>query len=91
MGYFSCWYFCRRCEYLTQAIGIISVGLFTVILCTIFWLALKATIGIRVHPEQEFQGLDISEHGMEAYNGFVKEPDMLGSSIAVGMDSDSGR
>ncbi|MGD1714888.1 ammonium transporter [Dapis sp. BLCC M172] len=70
----------------TQAIGIISVGLFTVILSTIFWLALKATIGIRVHPEQEYEGLDISEHGMEAYNGFVKEPDALGTGISTGMD-----
>ncbi|MGB3533437.1 MAG: ammonium transporter [Microcoleaceae cyanobacterium] len=56
-----------------QIIGILAIGGFTVVLSTIFWLALKATVGIRVHPEQEYEGLDIAEHGMEAYNGFLKE------------------
>ena len=67
---------------ITQFIGIISVGLFTVILSSIFWLALRATVGIRVHPEQEYKGLDISEHGMEAYHGFVKEPDSLATGVS---------
>lgn len=56
-----------------QIIGIVSVGGMTVLLSTIFWLALKATLGIRVSPEEEAEGLDIGEHGMEAYSGFVKE------------------
>jgi Amt family ammonium transporter len=34
---------------------------------------LKATLGIRVSPEEEFEGLDVGEHGMEAYSGFLKE------------------
>jgi Amt family ammonium transporter len=65
-----------------QIIGILSIGGFTVVLSTIFWLALKATVGIRVHPEQEYEGLDIAEHGMEAYNGFLKEvgPASIGGS-----------
>ena len=67
---------------ITQLIGIISVGLFTVILSSIFWLALRAAVGIRVHPEQEYKGLDISEHGMEAYHGFVKEPDSLATGVS---------
>jgi ammonium transporter, Amt family len=40
-----------------------------VMLCLAFWAILKATLGIRVTREEEFQGLDISEHGMEAYPG----------------------
>jgi Amt family ammonium transporter len=56
-----------------QILGILAVGGFTVALSTIFWLALKATVGLRVHPEQEFEGLDIAEHGMEAYAGFLKD------------------
>jgi Amt family ammonium transporter len=57
----------------------------------IFWLALKATVGIRVHAEQEFIGLDIAEHGMEAYTGFMKEPDAFGSNVPSGMvDSEPG-
>ena len=34
-----------------------------------FWLISK-TVGLRVSPEEEMKGLDIGEHGMEAYSGF---------------------
>lgn len=64
-------------SFLTQLIGVLSVGGFTVAISTIFWYALKATVGIRVTPEEEIKGLDVGEHGMEAYNGFVKEADVL--------------
>ncbi len=56
-----------------QLVGIISVGGMTVLLSTIFWAALKALLGIRVSASEEAEGLDIGEHGMEAYTGFVKE------------------
>ena len=74
----------------TQIIGILSIGAFTAVFSAIVWYALKLTIGIRVHQEEEFIGLDISEHGMEAYSGFVKESDVLvgGTSGAVGTDSE---
>ena len=73
----------------TQLIGIVAIGAFTVIFSAIVWTLLKVTIGIRVHEDEERIGLDISEHGMEAYSGFVKEADVLsggGSSIPVGMN-----
>ncbi|MCF4967237.1 ammonium transporter [Nostoc sp. CMAA1605] len=56
-----------------QFLGAISVGGMTVLLSSIFWLILKATLGIRVTREEELEGLDIGEHGMEAYSGFLKE------------------
>ncbi|MEC4817509.1 MAG: ammonium transporter [Scytonema sp. PMC 1069.18] len=56
-----------------QLLGVLSVGGMTVLVSTIFWLALKATLGIRVTREEEIEGLDIGEHGMEAYSGFLKE------------------
>ncbi|MBN1558350.1 MAG: ammonium transporter, partial [Lentisphaerae bacterium] len=31
---------------------------------------IKATIGLRVNAAEELRGLDIGEHGMEAYSGF---------------------
>ena len=74
----------------TQLIGIIAIGAFTVIFSGIVWFILKSTIGIRVHEEEERRGLDISEHGMEAYSGFVKEADVLaagGSSVPMGIGS----
>lgn len=64
-----------------QIIGLLSVGLFTVVLSTIFWLVLNAVSGIRVTPEEELKGLDIGEHGMEAYSGFLKDTTDMGSSI----------
>ena len=67
---------------ITQIIGIVAVGAFTVIFSAIVWFALKATIGIRVSEHEEIQGLDIGEHGMEAYSGFVKEADIIGTSTS---------
>lgn len=63
-----------------QIIGILSIGLFTVVASSIFWLALKSTLGIRVTEEEELIGLDISEHGMEAYSGFLKESSAIGAA-----------
>jgi Amt family ammonium transporter len=66
-----------------QILGILSIGGFTVVFSTIIWLILRATLGLRATPENEIQGLDITEHGMQAYSGFVKEADVLtGSSIS---------
>lgn len=76
-------------QLIAQIIGVVAIGAFTVIFSAIVWTILKVTIGIRVGEEEERQGLDISEHGMEAYSGFVKEADVLaagGSSIPMNMN-----
>ena len=68
----------------SQILGILSIGAFTIIFSSVVWSILKATIGIRVSEHEEIQGLDIGEHGMEAYSGFVKEADILtGGSAGV--------
>jgi Amt family ammonium transporter len=36
----------------------------------ILFLAIKYTVGLRVSREEELRGLDVGEHGMEAYSGF---------------------
>ncbi|WP_228054071.1 ammonium transporter [Nodosilinea sp. LEGE 07298] len=62
-----------------QILGVLSIGLFTVVLSSIFWLILKSVLGLRVSAEEEMKGLDIGEHGMEAYSGFLKDTtDMTG-------------
>ncbi|MEB3230456.1 MAG: ammonium transporter, partial [Leptolyngbyaceae bacterium] len=66
----------------SQILGIVAVGAFTVIASAIFWGALKATVGIRVSEEDELIGLDIAEHGMEAYSGFVKDADVQAEGAA---------
>ena len=72
---------------LTQIIGIVAIGAFTVVFSGIVWGILKATVGIRVSAEEEVQGLDIGEHGMEAYSGFVKEADVLTGGFSSSMSS----
>jgi ammonium transporter, Amt family len=53
-----------------QALGVVSVVLFVAAGMTIIFKAIDKTIGLRVSREEELKGLDISEHGMEAYSGF---------------------
>ncbi len=55
-----------------QITGILAYGVFTFVASAIVWFILKATIGIRVSEEDEINGLDTSELGMEAYPEFSK-------------------
>jgi Amt family ammonium transporter len=61
-----------------QFIGVATVGLFTVAFATVAWFVIDKTIGIRVSPEEEIEGLDLGEHGMEAYAGFVFRDEVKG-------------
>lgn len=53
--------------FVTQLIGVAAVGAFTVVATSVLWIALKKTMGIRVDAEDEYIGLDVAEHKMEAY------------------------
>ena len=54
----------------TQIIGIVSIGVFTVVLSAIGWTVLKVIFGLRPTEEEETSGLDVSELGMDAYPEF---------------------
>jgi ammonium transporter, Amt family len=54
-----------------QALGIIACGGFVFLSSLAVFAALKATIGIRVKPDQELDGLDIHEHGVYGYPDLV--------------------
>ena len=54
----------------TQALGVVSVFGWVVVTMLIVFGLIKATVGLRVTREEELKGLDIDEHGMEAYSGF---------------------
>ena len=56
----------------SQLYGILAIGAFTVIASSVVWYAIKLIIGIRVSEEQELEGVDVSEVGMEAYPDFRK-------------------
>jgi Amt family ammonium transporter len=57
---------------ITQLYSIVVVGVFTFVVSGAVWFILKATMGIRVSEEDEINGLDTSELGMEAYPEFSK-------------------
>jgi Amt family ammonium transporter len=54
----------------TQLLGTAAYGLVAFSSAWLIFFFLKITIGLRVSEEEELSGLDIGEHGMEAYNGF---------------------
>jgi ammonium transporter, Amt family len=58
-------------SFFTQLIGTLSVCGFAFIASLIIFGAIKAIMGIRVSAEEEEEGLDIGEHGQEAYPNFV--------------------
>ncbi len=53
-----------------QAVGVLSGVGWAFILGLILFSLIKVTVGLRVTPEEELKGLDVGEHGMEAYGGF---------------------
>jgi Amt family ammonium transporter len=57
---------------MTQIVGVGAVGAFVLPASLLAWYGLKATVGVRVTPEEEISGLDTGEHGMEAYTGLVQ-------------------
>ena len=57
-------------QFITQLIGVGIVGAFSVVTAFIILIIIKKTIGLRVDKEEEIKGLDLSEHGMDAYADF---------------------
>jgi Amt family ammonium transporter len=58
-------------SFMTQLIGVLVYGAFTVACASALFLTIKATIGLRVSEEEEIEGLDLGEHGMHAYDVHV--------------------
>ncbi|MBO8203834.1 ammonium transporter [Prochlorococcus marinus] len=59
-------------QFLVQALGAGSYAIWTLVTCWIAWSIIGGLFGgIRVSEEEETQGLDIGEHGMEAYPDFA--------------------
>jgi Amt family ammonium transporter len=57
-------------QFLIQLIGVGIVGAFSVTTAFIILFVIKKTIGLRVDKEEELKGLDLAEHGMDAYADF---------------------
>ena len=55
-----------------QLVGALTIFVWVFVTSFIVWFVIKAIMGIRVSPEEEFEGVDMSECGMEAYPEFSK-------------------
>jgi Amt family ammonium transporter len=54
-------------QLVTQVIGVLAVLAFVVVTTGALFLLIKYTIGLRVSPEEELEGLDVHEHGAAGY------------------------
>ena len=54
-----------------QIIGALTIFVWVFTTSMVVWLALKATMGIRVSEQEEYEGVDVSECGLEAYPDFT--------------------
>ena len=55
-----------------QIIGALTIFVWVFLSSSLFWWLIKKTMGIRVTAEEEYEGVDLSECGMEAYPEFTK-------------------
>jgi Amt family ammonium transporter len=58
-------------QLISQLIGVAAYGIATVAFSFVFFGIIKAVMGLRVSEAEEIEGLDIGEHGMEAYPNFA--------------------
>ncbi|GEK73742.1 MULTISPECIES: ammonium transporter [Halomonas] len=54
-----------------QIIGIIGIFAWVFIASLVVWLIIKAIMGVRVSEEEEYEGVDLAECGLEAYPEFT--------------------
>lgn len=65
-----------------QIIGVAAILAFTAVTITLSFLAIRATVGLRVSEQEEIVGLDVEEHGLvSAYAGFMS---VIGSDVPMG-------
>lgn len=69
-------------QFLIQLTGVGYTAGYVFVVALVAWVVLKLTVGIRVSAEEELEGLDIGEHGNEAYFGFL----MAGERTTGGME-----
>ena len=58
-------------QFLVQLWGVLIIGGFCSLSSTAILLIIKQTAGLRVSREEELDGLDLHEHGMDAYSDFT--------------------
>jgi Amt family ammonium transporter len=67
-------------QLIMQLTGVAFTAVYVLLASGVAWLVIKAVVGMRVSPQEEMEGLDIGEHGNEAYHGFAMiSPEILAS------------
>lgn len=67
-------------QFWTQLLFVVVHFVFVAATAGLLFLAIKATIGLRVSPEEELAGLDVEEHGSPGYG---HDPALVGSGIVT--------
>ena len=57
-------------QFLYQLAGVGAAGIFCIVSAFVIIFTLKKTVGIRVDRQEELEGLDLHEHGMDSYADF---------------------
>ncbi|MBJ7538970.1 ammonium transporter [Marinomonas transparens] len=60
-------------SFYAQIVGAITIFVWVFAASLVTWLIIKAIMGVRVSEEEEYEGVDLSECGMEAYPEFSKK------------------
>ncbi len=67
-----------------QLLGMGSTALWTAVTIAITFFIIKKTLGLRVSREEEMEGLDVKEHGLQsAYAGFAMLPEYIDEGDAA--------
>ncbi len=70
LGTLAVGFFSEKYSVTTQLIGVAATGAVAFASACLIFAIIRFTLGLRVTKEEELRGLDISEHGMEAYPSF---------------------
>ncbi|MCA1778382.1 MAG: hypothetical protein LC637_03065 [Xanthomonadaceae bacterium] len=54
-----------------QLIGLFTILIWVFFASLVFWALIKAVMGLRVTEEEEYEGVDLAECGLEAYPEFI--------------------
>jgi Amt family ammonium transporter len=69
-------------QLMTQLTGVLYTAGYVIIVSAIVWIIIKAIFGMRVSAAEELEGLDIGEHGNEAYHGFqMISPEIMSGGV----------
>ncbi len=72
-----------------QFVGMLATAAWTAVTITIAFWIIKKTVGLRVEPQEEMEGLDKSEHGLpSAYEGFAFVPEAVDYSEVLAVSGD---